>query len=87
MSTQSLVSVPSTAAREGGEVTTLDVKQAPLEADTDEEVHMIVSKDTAKEVIKTGPSYRDGVVSDGRRGSCKTRRGVTRTCAVVKVTV
>ena len=66
VSTQSLVSVLNTAACEGRKMMTLDIKQAFLEADIDEEIYMIVNKDTAREMIKINPSYKESVMSDGK---------------------
>ena len=66
VSTQSLMSVLNIAACEGRKMMTLDIKQAFLEADIDEEIYMIVNKDTAKEMVKINPSYKDNVMSDGK---------------------
>jgi len=65
VSTQSIMSILNIAASERRNLMTLDIRQAYLEADMDEELYMIINKDVAKELAKINKSYANEVCSDG----------------------
>jgi hypothetical protein len=59
------MSILNIAASERRNLMTLDIRQAYLEADMDEELYMIINKDVAKELAKINKSYANEVCSDG----------------------